>query len=126
MSNTEIHRVDVDNSTVVDLTQGGRALLEQAGDASNGHASRLIIGGDHQRAVLMALTKGSSLGEHESPPAATLHLLTGQVRLYGVHGPEWMLSAGQIVAIPAVRHGVTALEDSVMLLTVALSPPHAP
>jgi quercetin dioxygenase-like cupin family protein len=126
MSNPEINGGAVDNSTVVDLAQVGRALLEQARDASNGHASRLVIGGDHQRAVLMALTDGSSLGEHESPPAATLHLLSGQARLYAADGPEWILSAGQVVAIPPARHGVTALEDSVMLLTVALAPAQTP
>jgi quercetin dioxygenase-like cupin family protein len=108
------------DSSAVDLAEAGRALLEQARDAANGHASRLLIGGDHQRAVLMALTSGSALGEHESPPAATFHVVTGQARLYAVDGPQWVVSAGEVVAIPPERHGVVALDDCVILLTVAL------
>jgi quercetin dioxygenase-like cupin family protein len=47
--------------------------------------------------------------------------VTGQARLYAVRGPECVVSAGEMVAIPTERHGVTALEDCVILLTVALN-----
>jgi quercetin dioxygenase-like cupin family protein len=121
-----VSRSDTDHPThpadsgAVSLTEAGRSLLEQARAAANGHASHLLVGGEHQRAVLMALTGGSSLGEHESPPAATFQVVTGQARLYAVGGPEWLVSAGEVVAIPPARHGVGALEDCVILLTVAL------
>jgi quercetin dioxygenase-like cupin family protein len=108
------------DSSAVNLAEAGRPLLEQARGATNGHASRLLIGGAHQRAVLMALTAGASLGEHESPPSATFQVVTGQARLYAVDGPQWVVSAGEVVAIPPERHGVLALEDCVILLTVAL------
>lgn len=104
----------------LDVQALGAELLEQARAQPNGHASRLIIGGTVQRAVLMALTAGAVLGEHESPPAATFHVLTGHARLYAAGGAEWLVDAGQVVAIPPNRHGVEALADSLVLLTVAL------
>lgn len=106
----------------VDLTAVGQALLATARASNNGHASRLLVGGTHLRAVLMALTRGATLSEHESPPAATFHVVSGVARLYEVDGTEWVVPAGQLAAIPATRHGVVAVEDCVILLTVALAP----
>ena len=120
MSNDHDHHPHEADSGTVNLERAGADLLEHARAAANGHASRLLIGGDRQRAVLMALTKGSALGEHESPPAATFQAVTGRARLYAVGGPEWQVCAGEVVAIPPERHGVTALEDTVILLTVSL------
>ena len=108
------------DTEALDLRTVGAALLEEARSASNGHASRLVVGGSVQRAVLMALTAGAELGEHESPPAATFQVVTGRARLYAVDGAEWVVQGGQVVAIPPFRHGVEALEDCVILLTVAL------
>ena len=108
------------DSQPVDVAQAGQALLDQARGTSNGHASRLVVGGSAQRAVLMALTAGSRLSEHESPPAATFHVVAGAARLYAVDGPELSVRAGEVVAIPGERHGVEALDDCIILLTVAL------
>ncbi|KGN37806.1 hypothetical protein [Knoellia subterranea] len=105
----------------VDLVAAGASLLEAARSQANGHASTLVVGGTAQRAVLMALTAGSALGEHDSPPAATFQVVTGSARLYAVDGPSWTVRTGEVVAIPSARHGVEALEDCVILLTVALA-----
>ena len=110
------------DDTAVDLAEEGASLLAQAREGGNGHVSRLLLGGERQRAVLMALRSGATLSEHESPPAATLHVLQGTARLYAVDGHEWVVPAGRLVAIPSARHGVEALEDTVILLTVALAP----
>lgn len=104
----------------LDLGRAGAELLGQAREQPNGHASRLVVGGSAQRAVLMALTEGAELGEHQSPPAATFHVVTGSARLYAADGSSWTVRAGEVVAIPAERHGAQALEDCVVLLTVAL------
>ena len=108
------------DSTPVDLQAAGAELLEAARTETSGHTSRLVVGGSALRAVLMALTAGSSLHEHEAPPAATFQVVTGTARLYAVDGPSWTVRAGEVVAIPQARHGVEALEDVVILLTVAL------
>ena len=57
------------------------------------------------------------LGAHDSPPEATLQVLIGRVRLVGA-GRSWELVAGDLIAIPPERHSVSALDDSVFVLTV--------
>lgn len=109
-------------SGVIDLTSLAEGLLGDARRDPHGRASSVVLRGPRQRAVLMALTTGSALGEHTSPPAASLHVVTGSVRVYSA-AKEWVVSAGQIVPIPPDRHAVDGLEDSVFLLTVSLDTP---
>jgi quercetin dioxygenase-like cupin family protein len=103
-----------------DLTALGDELLAQAADSRHGHASRTVVHGDRQRAVLMAFTPGSGLGEHEAPPAATFHVLRGRATL--VAGEDrWDVGAGEVVPIPPTRHRVEVTDDdAVVLLTVAV------
>ncbi len=105
---------------VVDVNALADELLARAQDDPQRKASHLIVHGEHQRAVLMALLAGSSLAEHSSPPAATLHVLRGRVRLSAGGDQEWTVSTGQVVTVPPDRHAVDAVDDSVILLTVAL------
>lgn len=109
---------------VTDLNQLAETLLTEARDATNGVVSRAIVHGDRQRAVLMAILAGSSLGEHNAPPAATLQVLSGRARLQA-DGQETRLEAGQLTEIPPVRHDLSADEDTVAILTVAIDPPEA-
>lgn len=109
------------------LVKEGQALLEQARTESSGRASLSLIHGEHQRAVLMGLTAGSQLAEHDSPKAASLQVLRGHARLFiagaetpGSPTPEWLLQDGDLIAIPQARHGVDALSDAILLLTVTL------
>ncbi len=104
---------------VVDLHALGEQLLASARESGEGRASRVVEHGTRQRAVLMALRGGTGLGEHDSPPAATFHVLSGQARL--VAGDRtWEVPAGGLVPIPPYRHSVETDEDAVILLTVAL------
>ena len=70
---------------------------------------------------LVALTGGSSLDEHESPGEATVQVLRGRVRLTAGE-VAWEGRAGDLLKIPDARHGLQALEDSAILLTVAKLP----
>lgn len=110
-----------DQDEVVDVSRLAGELLDQARTDLQRKASRLVIHGPKQRAVLMAILAGGGLSEHASPPAATLHVLRGQIRLYAGNSAQWFVGAGQVVAIPPQRHAVDALEDSAFLLTVALA-----
>ena len=49
-------------------------------------------------------------------------MVVGRARLYvaGDDDREWLLEEGDLIAVPHTRHGVDALSDSVLLLTVAL------
>lgn len=94
-------------------------LLEQARASHARRAARTLVNGVAQRATLIALTQNAEMSEHDAPTAATLHVITGQVRLR-THDEEWVLDAGHLANLPRQRHGLHALADSVVLLTVAL------
>lgn len=103
-----------------DLNSLGDELLAQAGDSAHGRAARALVHGDRQRAVLMAFTPGAALGEHDAPPAATLHVLRGRA-LLKAGDEEWDVAAGQLVPIPQSRHSLEVPdEDTLVLLTVAI------
>ncbi|GGA61801.1 hypothetical protein GCM10011490_10160 [Pseudoclavibacter endophyticus] len=94
-------------------------LLAAARTANAHRAAETVYGSRDTllRQTVLALLAGSHLAEHESPPEATLHVLTGRVRLNG-QARSWELNRGDLIAIPPERHSVTAIEDSVFLLTV--------
>ena len=103
------------------LTALVRHHLEAATTASSGRSAHTVHGGHEHvlRQTLIALRAGSSLNEHENPGEATLQVLHGRVTL--VAGQDsWSGSAGDLVTIPASRHALEAVEDSAVLLTVAL------
>jgi quercetin dioxygenase-like cupin family protein len=118
-----VHNQSMDDNSTTDrhdLTALGEELLAQAADSPHGRASRAVIHGDRQRAVLMAFKPGSALGEHEAPPAATLQVLRGRA-LLRAGDREWDLGSGELVPIPQSRHSLeVADEDAVVLLTVAV------
>lgn len=109
--------------TGVSLTDLADAQSALARAASSGRSAHTVYGGRAHalRQTLIALAAGHGLADHESPGDATLHVLRGKVRLTTADG-QWVGGAGDHVAIPAERHGLVALEDSVVLLTVVAQP----
>ena len=103
------------------LTSVMNEQLTVAGNSSSGRGSRTVYGDhDHElRQTLIALASGHRLDEHESPGEATLQVLHGSVRLTEDES-AWDGSAGDLLVIPLGRHGLEALEDSVVLLSVAV------
>jgi quercetin dioxygenase-like cupin family protein len=103
----------------IDVRDLAGQLLGEAHASSAGRAAQTVVSGLVQRATLFALTADAEMAEHDSPPAATLHVLSGRVRV-STQDREWVLGAGQLMPVPHQRHSVQALEDSAALLTVAL------
>jgi quercetin dioxygenase-like cupin family protein len=104
----------------VSLTALAREHLEAARAVSSGRSAHTVYGGhEHSlRQTLIALTAGTRLDEHESPGEATLQVLHGRVRLNDSQA-HWDGTTGDHIIIPQSRHGLHALEDSAVLLTVA-------
>lgn len=105
----------------VNLSDAADELVRSATTSRAGRAGRTLIpgAGAPLKQVLLALAGGQALADHESPAAATLQVLRGVVRLTGGGQDGRELHVGDLVAIPPVRHGLEALDDAVVLLTVA-------
>jgi quercetin dioxygenase-like cupin family protein len=94
--------------------------LNRAGADTTGRSSTTVFGGHERvlRQTLMALLGGRSMSEHENPGEATLFVLRGRVRLLA-DKDAWDGRSGDMIVIPDSRHSLEAVEDSVVLLTVA-------
>ena len=103
------------------LTALVRHHLATASTASSGRSAHTIYGGHEHalRQTLIALRAGSKLDEHENPGEATLQVLHGRVTLVAGEN-SWDGSPGDLMTIPDSRHSLDAVEDSAVLLTVAM------
>jgi quercetin dioxygenase-like cupin family protein len=102
------------------LTALSRHQLEIARTASSGRSAHTVYGG-HERSLrqtMIALRAGSNLDEHENPGESTVQVLSGRVTLVA-GGDKWNGSPGDLLFMPDRRHALEAVEDSVVLLTVA-------
>ena len=98
----------------------GREQLTRARGADAGRSATTVYGGHEHvlRQTVIAMVAGTGLDEHESPGEATLHVLSGRVRLTAGE-VSWEGRSGDLLVIPPERHAVAALEDATVLLTVA-------
>ncbi|MFW0792180.1 cupin domain-containing protein [Gordonia sp. CPCC 205515] len=97
-------------------------LLNAARDAHSGRAAHTVHGksSNRLRQTVIAMTAGTVLSDHESPGEASLQVLRGQVTLT-VGDESWQGTDGDLVEIPDARHGLSAQQDSAVLLTVRLA-----
>ena len=102
------------------LTQLVEEHLAAARGSSAQRSAVTLYGGQahDMRQTLITLAAGAALHEHESPGEATLQVLRGEVRL--IAGEDaWTGGVGDLVAIPPQRHGLEAITDAAVILTVA-------
>ena len=102
------------------LTALAREQQERAASSTSGRSARTVWGGPEHvlRQTLIALTAGSSMSEHENPGEATVQVISGRVRLDSGDN-QWEGREGDLLLVPPARHSLVAVEDVVVLLTVA-------
>ncbi|WP_099248025.1 cupin domain-containing protein [Mycobacterium sp. shizuoka-1] len=93
--------------------------LAAARSSNSGRSAHTVHGGhDHQlRQTVIALAGGRDLSEHHSPGETTLQVLRGTVRLTTAED-TWEGREGDLLVVPRERHGLHAVDDAVILLTV--------
>ncbi|BDZ41433.1 hypothetical protein GCM10025865_07320 [Paraoerskovia sediminicola] len=96
--------------------------LGRARTDAHGRSSTIVVHDGPLRQSVIALAAGTVLGEHNAPPAASLYVVEGLVRVTAASG-DTEVGADEIVEITHERHSVEALEDSVFLLTTVTSIP---
>ncbi|MFW6188604.1 MAG: cupin [Actinomycetota bacterium] len=98
------------------------ATLRRARASGDGRSAEPVVHDGVLRQTVMALCGGRELVEHVAPPAATLQLLLGHVRVLRRGRLAEELTAGELLSLTDSRHSVEALEDSVFLLTTVSRP----
>jgi quercetin dioxygenase-like cupin family protein len=106
-----------------DLTLLAEQHMARARRAEHGRSAHLFLHDGPLRQSVIALTGGAELEEHTAPPAASLQVLRGRVRLTSREGGDAELRAGQVMNVPQGRHALQALQDSVVLLTSVTATP---
>ncbi|WP_448073715.1 cupin [Georgenia yuyongxinii] len=91
--------------------------LAAAAASPRGRSALKLIHDGPLRQSVIALSAGQKVEEHNTPLAATLQVLHGLVRLTSPGG-DVVLAAGALEPVPPERHGLVAIDDAVVLLTV--------
>lgn len=102
----------------ISLTALAREALDNARNTAAARSSSTVFGGHEHalRQTVVALLAGQSLGEHENPGEATVHVLSGRVQLTA-GADTWEGRSGDLLIVPDARHGLHAVEDAVILLS---------
>ncbi|MBD5785368.1 cupin [Cellulosimicrobium terreum] len=100
------------------------AHLTSARAAANGRSAEVVLHDGPLRQTIIALLAGTELGEHNSPPAASLQVLRGRVQVTALEG-DTVLGEGELRVLTHERHAVRAIEDCAFLLTTVTSVPTA-
>ena len=97
-----------------------RHELEAARRASAGRSAQTVHGGHEKvlRQTVIALCAGRATDQWDSPGEATVQVLTGRVQVVSDRA-TWEGSPGDLIGVPRDHAAIRALEDSVVLLTVA-------
>jgi quercetin dioxygenase-like cupin family protein len=101
----------------------GREHLERAAANPAGRSAETVYGGHEHvlRQTVLALRAGTELSEHDNLGEASVLVLRGRIRLVS-GGDSWEGMSGDLIAVPQARHSMEALEDAVIVLTVAKLP----
>jgi quercetin dioxygenase-like cupin family protein len=86
---------------------------------STGQNARTLIKYDDFRVVLIALAKEARMQEHKADGRISIHVVSGHIQLRAL-GRTFSLRPGGLLALDhGIAHGVHALEESALLLTIA-------
>ena len=102
-----------------ELPSEAQALWRDLSRTSGGRAAKTLVKADNLRVVLIAVRAGTTLDPHSITGAASLHVLSGRVTVQ-VEGRTRPVGSGTFVVLSDNLHEpIAALEDTVLLATVA-------
>ena len=84
-------------------------------------AVRMLFDTDFSKEVRIVFEKGQIMEDHQAPFAIVVQVIKGSID-FGVHKELVKLKEGDLVALkPHIVHSLTALQDSVVRLTLSKS-----
>lgn len=108
----------VTQGATFDLAAIDGEMRREAAYERNGYLARTLVRTPDLRVVFMVMKAKSSIAEHQAGDTASVHVLSGAIRL-GLPSRTVELGAGQLLVLEAgLRHDVEADEDSAFLLTI--------
>lgn len=108
---------------MANLNELAESHLATARAEERGRSADLIAHDGPLRQTVIALKEGVRMAEHNSPPAASLQVLRGRVRVDLDDEMQGEFSEGELWILTHERHSVFALTDAVFLLTTVTSQP---
>lgn len=102
----------------LDLAAADREMRRAEPYLREGHTARTLVREPDLRIVLIVMTAGARLAEHRADETASVHALSGHIRL---HLPDKTvdLPSGRLLVLESgLRHDVEAIEESALLLTL--------
>lgn len=100
----------------MDVHQLAQDQIALAHEDAHGRSAQLVVHDGPLRQTVIALTKGTRLAEHNSPPAGSILVLRGTVAVSTADEVD-TLPTGFLATLTHDRHGVEALSDAALLLT---------
>lgn len=94
--------------------------VTQALDAAQSARAQALFKGVDLEVMRLVLPAGSTLPGHAAPGEATLLCLQGRLTVGLAEGMRELMAGQMLYLGRAMRHDVTALADSVVLVTLAL------
>lgn len=101
---------------MADLSALAYEHLQAAREGERGRSAELLLHDGELRQSIIALTEGSLMPDHNSPPAGSIQVLVGRIRVTSDEDQR-DIRAGELWLLTHQRHEVTALEDAAFLLT---------
>lgn len=111
----------MDMRTAIDLTEVAERLLETASESTDGRSSVSLHAGESAvlRQTLVGILAGQTMTMGHPPDEGSILVVDGRIM---VEDAERMieLDMDELLILPATTLVVTAVEDSALLLTVAM------
>lgn len=103
-----------------DLNKHIKQLKEEEAWLNNKRNSITLFKSDAMRIVMIGLHMNAELPEHKADGIISVQLLQGHI-VFKTSAEEKKLVAGNMITLhEKIPHSVTAIEDSIFLLTMAL------
>jgi len=95
------------------------SFIENLDFNDNKIVTKVLLESSFSKEIRILLKKGQIMKEHKAPFPIIVHVLDGKID-FGVEGNIHLLKKGDIITLTGnVPHDLTALEDSIVRLTLS-------